>query len=44
MFATLMRLLKVKIGAKGVVWAHNSHVRNAQAAAKAQSRDELNLG
>ena len=44
MFATLTRLLKVKPGAKAVVWARNSHVENARAAAEAQSRDELNLG
>jgi len=44
MFATLARLLKVKPGAKAVVWAHNSHVGDARATAMAQSRDELNLG
>ncbi|KAI0108880.1 erythromycin esterase-domain-containing protein [Nemania sp. FL0031] len=44
MFAVLSRLLKLRPGSKAVVWAHNSHVGDAQASVSASRRGEVNLG
>jgi protein-L-isoaspartate(D-aspartate) O-methyltransferase len=45
MFETLERLLTARApGAKAVVWAHNSHVGDAQATEMLPVRDEINIG
>ncbi|KAF2096257.1 hypothetical protein NA57DRAFT_43806 [Rhizodiscina lignyota] len=44
MFETLRLLLKVKPGAKAVIWAHNSHVGDARYTSMGQSRGEHNIG
>jgi len=45
MFETLVRVLKHRgEGSKAIVWAHNSHVGDAQATSMGWSRGELNLG
>ncbi|KAK9238781.1 putative erythromycin esterase [Lipomyces kononenkoae] len=44
MFETLERLLELKSGAKAVVWAHNSHVGDAQHTGMGMHRNEINIG
>jgi protein-L-isoaspartate(D-aspartate) O-methyltransferase len=44
MFDTLELLLAANMGAKAVVWAHNSHIGDARFTEMGQARDELNLG
>jgi len=45
MFETLDHVLAARgVGAKAVVWAHNSHIGDARFTEMGVSRDELNLG
>ncbi|KAK9322178.1 putative erythromycin esterase [Lipomyces orientalis] len=44
MFDTLDRLLKRTSGSKAVVWAHNSHVGDAQYTGMGMHRNEINIG
>jgi erythromycin esterase-like protein len=44
MFETLNMILDAKPNSKAVVWAHNSHIGNAEFTDIGQHRDELNIG
>lgn len=44
MFGVLTRLLKLRPGARAVVWAHNSHIGDARASSMGAVRGEINLG
>ncbi|KAK9358173.1 putative erythromycin esterase [Lipomyces starkeyi] len=44
MFETLERLLAEKSGSKAIVWAHNSHIGDAQHTGMGMHRNEINIG
>ena len=43
-FQTLVRLLKQREGSKAVVWAHNSHNRDARSTSRGQVLNEIDIG